>query len=83
MGSRGGQNAFAWSCADEKGDRSPDVERDEKGQPTFALLVNTPAQNAGQEHGVAEAAHRKQFRYALQDADDDRVDKGHVGSNAF
>jgi hypothetical protein len=65
-------------------ERGPEVQHDDEREKRVGSFVDVPAQQRGDEHGVAEAADREQFADALQHREQHRLHERHegVGSHA-
>src|SRR5213075_1858124 len=57
----------------EQDERRRQVRRDEEGDEVRVVLVDVPAEQARQDHAVAQARDRKELRHALKQPEDDRL----------
>ena len=57
----------------EQDERGGEVRRDEEGEEVRVVLVDVPAEQARQDHAVAEARDREELGDALQQAEHDRL----------
>ena len=55
------------------------MQHHQEGQERRRVLVDLPVQQRGQHDGMAEAADREQLGGALQDGDDDGLQRVHGG----
>jgi hypothetical protein len=53
-----------------------EVRRDEEGQEVIVVLMDVPAEQPGQDDGVAKARDRERLRDALEQPQDDRLEVG-------
>jgi hypothetical protein len=51
------------------------MQNDKERQEIFVMLVDMPAEQGRQDHGVTEATDGKKFRHALQHGDDESLRK--------
>jgi hypothetical protein len=54
----------------EQRHRGAEMQHHQEWQEAAALLVDRPAQQRRQHHGVAEAAHGEEFGHSLQNGHD-------------
>ncbi len=61
---------------EEEDDCRGEMRRDEESQEVRLVLVEIPAEQLREDHGVAEARDREELGHALQETDDDRLEVG-------